>query len=561
MCLSQFTNQPETKQSGVAIMGKDNKSLITRSILTLGAIFAVAYVPDSHAFGGFGRKVNEACEVVNGTRPFDDKGCGLCHESDKSKVVEPEWSAYLTIGPLAFCDQAPDSVISEPADNLTVNKGASVGFAGNGIGTAPDPEADLPLSYAWDFGGAAPNSNEQNPTVMLDTAGNFAVTLTATDAKGRSDPSPARVTVTVVDPNANRPPNGTIINPGSIATFPVGKSISFFGTGSDLDNNRPFQYKWDFGDGTVTEFLSESSRNHSYQSAGIYTATFTVKDSQGLSDPTPATRTITIKSVAACTDQDNDSFSPDGGACGPIDCNDFDAAINPGAIEACGDNVDNDCNGQIDNNDAHCSGADCVGDLLRQVEIAKASWDQSTRSLTVVGTWQTAGAVLTLTDALTGEVLATTSVSGQQANQQRLQSGGEHYLWEFGLTNLGIVPCRVRVETDGRSGERDVAFAPAQCSGKPPVTNNAPVANDDSANTKGAAAVTIPVLANDTDQDQDALTIVVFTQPRHGVVTRNGEALVYTPKNEGTDRDSFSYTVSDRHGGTDTATVSVGLEK
>jgi hypothetical protein len=53
----------------------------------------------------------------------------------------------------------------------------------------------------------------------------------------------------------------------------------------------------------------------------------------------------------ACTDNDNDSYAVEGGDCGPIDCDDNDAAINPGAVENCGDSIDNNCNGQIDDLD------------------------------------------------------------------------------------------------------------------------------------------------------------------------------------------------------------------
>lgn len=57
-----------------------------------------------------------------------------------------------------------------------------------------------------------------------------------------------------------------------------------------------------------------------------------------------------------CTDNDGDSYSPDGGTCGQIDCNDSNASVNPGAFETCDDGVDNDCNGQTDCNDSSCSG-------------------------------------------------------------------------------------------------------------------------------------------------------------------------------------------------------------
>jgi hypothetical protein len=49
-----------------------------------------------------------------------------------------------------------------------------------------------------------------------------------------------------------------------------------------------------------------------------------------------------------CTDVDMDGFSPDGGACGLVDCNDGDDTIFPGADETVCNGVDNDCDLAID---------------------------------------------------------------------------------------------------------------------------------------------------------------------------------------------------------------------
>ncbi len=56
----------------------------------------------------------------------------------------------------------------------------------------------------------------------------------------------------------------------------------------------------------------------------------------------------------ACTDADGDGYFAEAGCGTPIDCNDNDRRINPGAAEVCTDARDNDCNGAIDGQDDAC---------------------------------------------------------------------------------------------------------------------------------------------------------------------------------------------------------------
>jgi CSLREA domain-containing protein len=90
-------------------------------------------------------------------------------------------------------------------------------------------------------------------------------------------------------------------------------------------------------------------------------------------------------------------------------------------------------------------------------------------------------------------------------------------------------------------------------------TSNAPpdAVDDAAAFEVNSGAHTISVLANDTDPDGDTLTITAVTQGTHGTVGNNTTSVSYTANANFVGTDSFTYTVDDCHGHTDTATVSV----
>jgi hypothetical protein len=94
------------------------------------------------------------------------------------------------------------------------------------------------------------------------------------------------------------------------------------------------------------------------------------------------------------------------------------------------------------------------------------------------------------------------------------------------------------------------------------VANSPPVANDDTATVDQDFPQTINVLANDTDANNDTLTVASFTQGTNGTVAQGaGGALIYTPRAGFVGGDSFTYTASDGRGGTDTATVQVTVQE
>jgi Bacterial Ig domain/Cadherin-like domain/PKD domain/Metallo-peptidase family M12B Reprolysin-like len=93
--------------------------------------------------------------------------------------------------------------------------------------------------------------------------------------------------------------------------------------------------------------------------------------------------------------------------------------------------------------------------------------------------------------------------------------------------------------------------------------NQKPVANNDAASTKGTAAVTIHVTANDSDPDGDLVRLIsapIVVQPARGFASRlDGSHVVYTPYAPYTGTDTFQYEIADGKGRRARATVTVSL--
>ena len=105
---------------------------------------------------------------------------------------------------------------------------------------------------------------------------------------------------------------------------------------------------------------SDSYISHLFAPAGTYMVRVSAAGTAG---PTSMFYELTIKPEAGCLDLDRDGST----SC-TTDCNDFNASVNPGAVDVC-DSVDNNCNGQTDE---RCTGG-CFDDLLEQNDSASAA--------------------------------------------------------------------------------------------------------------------------------------------------------------------------------------------
>ncbi|MDY6805386.1 MAG: cadherin-like domain-containing protein [Cyanobacteriota bacterium] len=148
---------------------------------------------------------------------------------------------------------------------------------------------------------------------------------------------------------------------------------------------------------------------------------------------------------------------------------------------------------------------------------------------------------------------------GETFTQQDINQGNVSYVHTGSDTGSDLFSYSVSDRDGGvTTGQLDINITPP---------NEEPVAGDDIFETDSVTQLTITdeeLLANDSDADEgDTISIVDFsTEDTEGTVERDGEEFTYTPPSEDfTGQDSFTYTIQDTKGVTDTATVFVSVEE
>ena len=173
---------------------------------------------------------------------------------------------YGTAGPV------PTAAFSISPNPANVNQ--TVTFTDASTGVPPI------TSRAWNFGdpasGVNNTSSATNPTHAFASAGNYTVSLTASNSNGASTPVTHQVVV-------NGPPTaGFIFSPGSPTT---GQSVSF--TDTSTGSPAPTSWSWNFDDLSSGGANTSASQNpsHIFAAPGTYNVSHTATNTVSTSAP------------------------------------------------------------------------------------------------------------------------------------------------------------------------------------------------------------------------------------------------------------------------------------
>ncbi len=131
-----------------------------------------------------------------------------------------------------------------------------------------DQSSNNPTSWKWFFGNGASNT-ERNPSYTYETPGNYTVKLEVKNEFGED---------VVIKSNFITVSPGGAAPVANFSGTPRSGNSPLVVTFSDLSNNSPTSWLWNFGDGSTSQLKNPS---HTYQQPGNYTVSLTASNSFG----------------------------------------------------------------------------------------------------------------------------------------------------------------------------------------------------------------------------------------------------------------------------------------
>ena len=457
----------------------------------------------------------------------------------------------VTVGPPAAPNNPPTAVDDESSTPSGTAKQVSV------LGNDTDPD-NHPLTITADTDGAHGTVTCTSTTCTYTPAGSYrggdSFTYTISDGHGGTDTATVTMTVT------NRAPDA--VNDSASTPSGAAKQVSVLVNDTDPEGDSlTVTGKTNGANGTVECSTTSCTYTPTGNYRGSDSFTYTISDGNGGTDTATVTMTITNR----VPDAVNDSASTPSGAAKQVS-----VLVNDTDPEGDSLTVTGKTNGA--HGTASCTSTTCTytptgsyrgGDSFTYT-ISDGNTGADTATVTMTVTNRGPDAV----DDAVGSVSASGSKTIQVLGNDTDPENDTLSVTDSTDGAKGSVDCSASDCTytpNGTTGSDSFTYTVSDGNGGTDiatvnlniVSNQDPLANDDTATTPSGTAKSVSVLANDSDPDGDSLSITAKTNGTNGTVTCTSTTCTYTPAGSYRGSDSFTYTVSDGHGGTDTASVAV----
>lgn len=213
-------------------------------------------------------------------------------ESIKEATDDSNWKQY-TVDLSAFAGKSVelafvysgadgDDVMIDDLEILSANNAddATATITAGQAVDFKDLSRGYPVAWSWSLPGAAvETSTEQNPSVVYPSAGSYDVTLTVTDAAGKTATLTRKnfVNVRGVAPKAIIGiPEGAYYSPEAALVVPVGVNLTF----TDLSTGNPESRVWKIQGANIAT-STDKEVTFAYTTPGTYDLDLTVKNAAG----------------------------------------------------------------------------------------------------------------------------------------------------------------------------------------------------------------------------------------------------------------------------------------